>query len=245
MTIPYEWKIGYADASTANYGNVVEEYLNWVVQPSLTALEARQRELAADEDIVSAFALADHLQLVRRVRMTFALSIQSLFEQQLRSYLVACARGFTIEGVSLRRLEKDRWGDELNRSFFKVRGIELPTFDSYDTLTELQMLGNACRHGEGDSARSLHAKHGHLWPEPPFYPWADSVNVPIPPVEEILITFELLSRYVAAIVLFWMDLSRHGMESLVERQPGLQWAVSGLLEQRIPFLDAITPSRVG
>ncbi|NMY12047.1 hypothetical protein HBO38_27085 [Pseudomonas veronii] len=245
MTTPYEWKIGYADASTANYGNVVEEYLNWVVQPSLTALNARQQELAADENTGSAFALSEHVQLIRRVRMTFALSIQSLFEQQLRSYLIACARGFTIEGVSLKKLEKDRWGDELNRSFFKVRGIELQTFDSYETLTQLQMLGNACRHGEGDSARSLHAKHGHLWPEPTLYPWADPANVPSPPVEEILITFELLSRYVAAIVLFWMDISRHGVESLVERQPGLQWMVLRLLERRIPLLEAITPARVG
>lgn len=48
MTEPYKWKHGWADTYASDNGTVVEEYLTWVVRPSLAALEERRQELAAD-----------------------------------------------------------------------------------------------------------------------------------------------------------------------------------------------------
>lgn len=244
MTTPYTWKHGWADAYASNNGSDVEDYLKWVIKPSLAALEIQRQELAraAEDDVVFHFALSDHDRLTKRTHMTFALAVQSMWEQQLRSYMTTCASGCTIEGVTQRKLEKGTWGEVLNGVFFRVRGIELHTFHSYDTLTQLQMLGNACRHGEGDSSRSLYAKHSHLWPEWQLYPRVDPVTAPPPPFEGIEITLQLLTRYVAAISLFWLDMDRYGLESLVDKQPRLQEMIAKLLEKRVLLLEVITPS---
>lgn len=245
MTAPYTWKHGWADAYASNNGSDVGEYLTWVIKPSLSALEKYRQELAraAEDDVVFHFSLSDHERLIKRTYMTFALAIQSLWEQQLRSYMTTCASGCTIEGVTRKKLEKSTWGDELNGVFFKVRGIELDSFDSYAVLTQLQMLGNACRHGEGDSARSLHRCHPELWPAPLMFPWYEGEKTqPPPPVQQLQITLELLTRCVSAIVLFWLDMERYGVESLVARQPTLHARIAELLEQRIPLLAIVTPS---
>ena len=242
MTEPYKWKHGWADAYASDNGTVVDEYLTWVVRPSLAALEERRQELAADEDdVVATFALSDHERLIKKAHMAFALTIQSLWEQQLRSYLTTCASGLTIEGVTQRKLEKGAWGDELNGVFYRVRGIKMDTFDSYTTLTQLQMLGNACRHGEGDSSRNLHKHHPELWPAPQLFPWENGEKVlPPPPVQHLQITLELLTRYVSAIALFWMDMERYGVESLVGKQPALHAEIARLQERRIPLLAIVT-----
>lgn len=242
MSESYKWKIGFADAYASENGTVVDEYLTWVIRPSLAALEEQRQQLvhAAEDDVVFGFALFDHERLIKRTYMTFALAIQSLWEQQLRSYLTTCASGFTIEGVTREKLEKSSWGKELNKVFFRVRGLRLNTFASYDTLTQLQMLANACRHGEGDSARELHDLHPELWPSPQLLPWPDPLNVPHPPVQHLQITLELLTRYASAIALFWMDMERYGVESLVDRQPGLHAQIARLQERRIPLLAVVT-----
>lgn len=246
MTTPYKWKIGFADAYASSNGPAVDDYLNWVVKPSIAALEIHRQELAhaAEDDVVFNFALSDHERLIQRTYMTFALAIQSLWEQQIRSYLTTCVGNFIIDGVTRDKLEKGTWGTELNAVFFKVRGVELNNFDSYAALTQLQMLGNACRHGDGDSARALHTLHPELWPAPIQFPWLDSSTEPPPPpkppVQHLQITLEILTRYVSAIALFWLDMDRLGMESLLEKQPHIQSRVTELLERRIPLLEVVT-----
>ncbi|MCX2542012.1 hypothetical protein [Pseudomonas sp. COW5] len=246
MTAPYKWTIGFADAYAHNNGDTVQDFLSLVVQPSLAALEQKRQELAraAQDDVVFHFALSDHERLIQRTYMTFALAIQSLWEQQIRSYLICCLGSHTIDGVTLKKLEKSAWGTELNALFFKVRGVELSSFDSYPALTQLQLLGNACRHGDGDSSRDLHSLHPELWPAPIQFPWLDSSMEPPPPpkppVQHLQITLDILTRYVSAIALFWVDMDRLGMESLLDRQPDIQHRVMKLLESRIPLLEVVT-----
>lgn len=243
MTAPYKWTLGFADAYASSYGSDVADYLRWVIEPSLAALEKRREELAqaAEDDSVFHFDLSDHVRLIRRTYMTFALAIQSLWEQQLRSYVTTCASGYSIEGVSPYKLESAKWGDELNEVFYNVRGLRLDGFDSYPALTQLQMLGNVCRHGAGESARRLHKRHPELWPAPLFFPWEKTERI-APPVEHIQISLELLTRYVSAVALFWLDIERHGLDSLVKNQPDLQKAIARLLDDRIPLLEVVTPS---
>jgi hypothetical protein len=243
MTAPYKWTVGLADAYASFYGPTVQDFLSLVVQPSLAALELKRQELASNpNDAVAVFGLFDHEQLISQTQRAFALAIQSLLEQHLRTYLTTCARGQTIEGVTQKKLETGTWGKVLNGVFFKVRGLELDKFDSFPVLSQLWLLGNACRHGDGDSARDLHALHPELWPKPPLFPWlnADATAVLPPPVHTLQITLEVLQRYVAAIALFWMDMQRLGVETLVEKQPALQSRVADLLEQRVPLLAIVT-----
>jgi hypothetical protein len=240
MTAPYKWVTGFADAYSNFYGVTIQDFLSLVVQPSLAALELRRQELEANpNDAVAIFGVFDLEQLIGQTQRAFALATQSLWEQQLRSYLITCARGHTIEGVTQKKLESGTWGAVLNGVFFKVRGLELDKFDSYPALTQLQLLGNACRHGDGDSARDLYTLHPELWPKPLPFPVPGASTTP-PPVQQLQITLEILQRYVAAIALFWMDMQRLSVESLVEKQPALHSRVTELLELRIPLLAIVT-----
>ena len=117
----------------------------------------------------------------------------------------------------------------------------MDTFDSYTTLTQLQMLGNACRDGEGKSSRNLHEHHPELWPAPLLFPWHDDQKVvPPPPVQHLQITLELCTCYVSAIALFWMDMKRYGLESFVDKRPSVHAEIARLQERRIPLLALVT-----
>lgn len=232
MPEPYVWKHSIVDVIANRYGVAVEEYLLWVVKPSLAALEIRRQELAAGDDPHLRFEHHHHIHLTKRAAKAFCLGIHSLFEQQLRTYLDGCAFGYTIEGVTQRELEVAPWGERMNALFLRVRGISLEDFDSYRVLTQLQMLGNACRHGDGDSSRKLYHAHPTLWPMVSLGVKDESA----PPFEFAQITSEHLTRYVAAISLFWMDMQRLGVESL-EDVPAAH--VASLLEKRVPLLAAI------
>jgi hypothetical protein len=202
MTSPYKWKHGLADAYTYRNGAIAEEFLNLVVRPSVAALERKHLELASSDDLaIAGFMAHDHRDLINKTNMAFCLSIQSLWEQQLRRYLGNCVSTLGIEGVTARELEHVTWGDRINKLFEYVRGADLTLFDSYATLNKLQLLGNACRHGDGKSSRELFHLHPELCPEQ------------YPSVQYIQWRVELLAAFVDAIVLFWMDMEILGLES--------------------------------
>lgn len=215
MSSTYKWKHSVADAIANRNGTAVEEYLTWVVEPSLSAMEQKRKELVASGDPNSVFSLHDHVQLIERAYKTFCLAIHSMYEQQLRAYLTTSSGAATIDGVTPKRIEKGTWGDELNKLFLKVRGVALDSFDSYPILTELQMLANACRHGEGDSARKLHSAHPELWPSIKQFRWEDVLPVMPPAFLCVKLNQGHLSRYVAAISLFWLDMEARAMDSIV------------------------------
>jgi hypothetical protein len=202
MTTPHAWKHGWADAYAHRNGDIAEEFLDLVVKPSMVALEKKHLELASSDDIVIAgFAANDHRDLINKTNMAFCLSIQSLWEQQLRRYLGDCVSSLGIEGVTTDELEHVSWGERINKLFQYVRGIDLTVFDSYVTLNKLQLLGNACRHGDGKSSRKLFKLHPELCPEQ--YPSVQSVRWSV----------DLLAEFVDAIILFWMDMEILGLES--------------------------------
>ena len=237
MSVPYKWKHSVADAIANRNGTAVEEYLTWVVMPSLAAMEQRRRELVTSDDPNSVFSRHDHVQLIERAYKTFCLAIHSMYEQQLRAYLATSLGAATIGGVTLKKIEKGTWGDELNKLFIKVRGVALDSFDSYPVLTELQMLANACRHGEGDSARKLHSAHPELWPSIKQFCWEDVLSAMPPSFLCVKINLGHLSRYVATISLFWLDMEARAMDSIV----GVPITyLNSLRDRRVPLLAAAT-----
>lgn len=209
MEEPHIWKHGWADAYASGNVGIADDFLSLVVRPSLRALERREQELLANPDaVIAAFAVHEHGMLRDKAITAFCLSIQSLFEQQIRSYLTTCAHSLKIPDVSIERLEKQSWGPKFDALFLKVRGLPLTSFDSYERLTFLHQLGNACRHGDGSSCRQLYDLHPELWPDYLVLPSSQR-----PPFSSIIITEALLASFIDAIVLFWMDMQRYGLES--------------------------------
>lgn len=202
MTEPHAWKHGLADAYTYRNGAIAEEFLDLVVRPSVAALECKHLELASSDDLATACFMAnDHRDLINKTNMAFCLSIQALWEQQLRRYLGHCINFAGIEGVTFDELEHLIWGEKTNKLFQHIRGVDLTTFDSYATLNKLQLSGNACRHGDGKSSRKLFKLHPELCPDQ-----HQSIH-------SIEWSVELLAGFVDAIVLFWMDMEIMGLES--------------------------------
>ena len=231
MTTPHAWKHGWADAYASRNGDIAEEFLDLVVKPSLSALGQKQLELASSDDLVIAgFAASDHRDLINKTNMAFCLSIQSLWEQQLRRYLGNCVGCLGIEGVTAEELEHMTWGERANKLFQYIRGTDLTAFDSYATLNKLQLLGNACRHGEGKSSRKLFKLHPELCPDQ------------YPSVQFVRWSVELLASFVSAIVLFWMDMEILGLESFANEDARVLARIAHLRNSRESRLAIVTRS---
>ena len=232
MTTPHAWKHGWADAYAYRNGDIAEEFLDLVVRPSLSALEQKYLELASSDDLVIAgFMAHDHRDLINKTNMAFCLSIQSLWEQQLRRYLGHCVSSLGLEGVTADELEHMTWGEKTNKLFQYIRGTDLTAFDSYAALNKLQLLGNACRHGAGKSSRQLFKLHPELWPQHDTLPTPHSVMRDTS-IQSVQIGVGLLAGFVDAIVLFWMDLEILGLKSFATQDAGVVARIAYLRNSR-------------
>ncbi|MGX5217504.1 hypothetical protein ACVTMO_02445 [Pseudomonas segetis] len=249
MTTPSQWKYSAVDVYAKRYGIVAQEFLALVVAPSLDALDHRFEALRISGEAVKiAFESPDHIDLFDKTCMSFCLAIQSLWERQLRTYLGRCPNAFHVEGVTRDKLEKAVWGtdnDHIGGLFRRIRGLELDAFDSYPVLNKLQLLGNACRHGDGPSGRKLYKHHPELWP-PLAWSVPGSVSAaPSPLVDHIDISREHLTEFVNAIDVFWVDMECHGLESFGSDDPYVQQQIETLREARTPKLLTFRPDLVG
>ena len=233
MDSQHSWKHSIVDVYANNYGSVAQDFLELVVQPSLQALQRRRDELIASPDIddfIKSLQALDHFVLEQRTAMAFCLGIQSLWEQQVRTYMSGCVRHFFIPDSpddqapdavreAIEKAEKVLWGAEFNGFFLMVRGLELPQFQSYPQLDLLMLLGNVCRHGEGKAARTLRKRNPELWPaSSPLF----EEHYGVRPVTDLMLSFELLRSLVEAVVLFWQELERHGLKSFMHDQSDAQ-----------------------
>lgn len=228
MTAP-KWQGSLADVYSHRYGRVAQDFLRYVVEPSLDALRLQRHELNCIDEPTAVFARLDLMELINKTNMAFCLSIQSLWEQQIRRYLTDCIRHLELE-ESIEKIEKASWGDDLERLFYRIRGVQLSSFDSYATFNLLQMLANACRHGDGSSARKLWKEHSELWPKQEFYPFIDPTTISPPSIQFVLITHELLTEFVNAIEWFWDDIKYEYNSSISN---GNLYIEAGLAEIRI------------
>ncbi|MFV3381066.1 hypothetical protein [Pseudomonas sp. NY15354] len=209
MLTPLLWKHGWADAYAARNDLIAIEFLELVVRPSLAALTNKHQEYAASDDpVLYGFAAMDQLDLINKTATAFCLSIQALWERQLRTYLSNCVKCVPIADIDPHRLQSAQWGERMDALFLDVRGIDLQSFSSYEMLTVLHLMANVCRHGEGRSSRELFVKWPHLWPDQA----SGSVH-------GLFVSEHLLAGFVDAVVLFWMDMERLGLESFKGDKP--------------------------
>ena len=229
---PFRWKNCYADVLSNGYGQVAESFLHDVVGPALAALDAKIRALNESDDGAAPFIESHVQEVLRASTMAFSLSIQSMWEQQLRAYLKRCAHELTADSSQVARVLTARWED-LDGIFKSLRGIGLRDFQEYADLDLLHLVGNVCRHGDGASLEKLSKSHPELWP-PPVSPPVIIDNVHFPPaplsVDTLNIPRAFLSRFVGAIVSFWEETEYIYNESIEPKHPSLE---KTLVRQRL------------
>ena len=138
MTI-FRWTNCYADVLTSKHDLTIRSYLDDVIYPALATIEHKIAELGRSDWPGHRFAQSDMEDMLQEAKLAFGLSIQSIWERQLRSYLRGCAFELRKDDPIGGRIDKADWKD-LQRLFRLLRGIELESFPDFPTLDALQQF---------------------------------------------------------------------------------------------------------
>lgn len=218
----FRWKNCYADVATSAHGTSVRSFLDDVVEPSIQILEDKLSVLSHSDDPIAAFAVSDADDVLRATKMAYGISIQSIWERQLRGYLQGCAAALRPKGELSAHLERGTW-PKLRELFLDLRGIGLEEFPSFSELDTLQLVGNACRHGDGPSAKELAMRCPELWPSYLIGSADQALPVASPlSVALMNIPIERLRSFAEAIITFWDDMEYIYNESIVVKHPSLE-----------------------
>jgi hypothetical protein len=154
--------------------------------------------------------------------MAFGLSIQSIWERQLRGYLRGCAEELRPGDGLAAQVAKGNW-EKLCALFLELCDIRFDAFPSFDELETLHLLGNVCRQGDGPSAVELARRCPELWRVYPPMPFDDQPPDPRPlPVALMDVPIERLRAFVAAVATFWGDAEYIYNESIERKHPSLE-----------------------
>ncbi|MBN9254811.1 MULTISPECIES: hypothetical protein [unclassified Mesorhizobium] len=142
--------------------------------------------------------------LAFEARRSFALTLDGLFERQLRIWARVHVSEDRRAGIATVEINK------LVRGVGLRHGLDLETGQVRVTIEELHLLGNAVRHGDGGSLTKLRDRAPHLWR------YADNTVAAKSEEHAILSEGIQLSdndfmRYMRAVTRFW---------GLVDREPG-------------------------
>ncbi len=217
----FRWQNCYADVAASQHDKTIRSYLDEVIIPALSSLDRRIEELDQLEEPWAVFERGDVEDVLRETKMAFALAVQSIWERQLRAYLVGCAKELRPE-LPANSVERADWIG-LRKLFEDLRGIGLNAFPSFEALDTLQLLGNACRHGDGLSAAELSRRCPDFWrpvPPMPFDGLPHEVNHRT--VGTMEVSVERLRDFVEAIVEFWQDAEYIYNESIRSKHPSLE-----------------------
>ncbi len=209
---PFRWKNCYADVTAWRHGITVRSFFDDVISPAIHAVEDKITALGRSGNPGDEFAQADMKEVLRETKMAFSLSIQSIWERQLRRYLRGCAEELQ-PGTNLGAQTANGSWEKLCSLFLDLRGIRLDAFPSFAELDTLHLLGNACRHGDGRSADKLAERCPDLWP-------GQSGRSLL--VASIDVSMDQLERFVAAIAAFWDDAEYIYNESIERKHPSLK-----------------------
>lgn len=223
---PFKWKNCNADVYTHSHARTVQSYLADVILPALSSLDDRIAEFGRSEEAFSAFQKSDMQSVLHHTKLAFALALQSIWERQFRSYLKGCANELHPQEPQNQIIESASW-QQLCRKFEELRKIKIEEFPSFKTLDTLQILGNACRHGEGSSAKKLSQRCPELWPSSVSLPFG--VALPLEtsqPISTMNIPVDRLHSFVKAIAEFWQDVEYIYNESIEAKHPSLEARLS-------------------
>lgn len=235
MTEPFRWRNCNADVATWRYGRIAQEFLDEIVQPSLDALDAQIGKWSRSEDPVALFQLNDVEELRRATTMAFCLSIQSLWERQIRAYLRGCARELTQNNALAERAVVGNWQD-IDDLFLTLRGLRLSSFEEYSILDLLHLVGNVCRHGDGPSSEKLWLRCPEYWPVRVHHSRksrnAHATEQGPPPILAMNIPHNQLYFFVGAIVSFWQEVNYIYLESIERKHESVERKLVKMRKER-------------
>jgi hypothetical protein len=218
----FRWNNCYADVAASKHGVSVQSFFDDVIAPAIRTLEEKIAALGRSDNPGDAFAQADMEDVLKQTKMAFGLSIQSISGRQLRGYLRGCAEELRPSDGLAAQVAKGNW-EKLCTLFLELRGIRLDAFPSFAELETLQLLGNACRHGDGPSAVELAKRCPELWRVYPPMPFEDQPPDPGPPPVALMdVPVERLRAFVTAIAAFWDDAEYIYNESIERKHPSLE-----------------------
>jgi hypothetical protein len=233
MTTPFRWKNCFADVLSSRNGPMAQSYIRDVVEPSVDAMERAIAGLQERvDDPAAIFGVGPAEELLHTTLLGYCLSIQAMWEKQLRIYLRGCAEELKADLRVSEKINQASWS-ELSAIFKQLRGVPLTAFAEYDTLNLLQLLGNVCRHGSGTSLRQLIKTHPQLWPQE-----EREEGIPLPPgppfkpaltAENLQVSRALLRSLASAIDSFWRETEYIYNESIERKHESLERA---LVEER-------------
>ncbi len=201
---PFRWRNCYADVQTYRHGRTIQTYFDDVIIPALDTLDRKAEELEQRGGAWAAFAKPDMQDVIRETKLAFSLAIQSIWERQLRAYIIGCARELYPAEDFPARIERADW-EGLQKYFAKLRGIELRDFPSFVILDILQHLGNAARHGDGRSAGRLVEQCPDFWRFVPQMQLEQTAAAIYRTVATMDVPVQRLAIFVGAVSEFWED----------------------------------------
>lgn len=119
--MPFRWKNCYADVVSSKYGEMAVSYVRDVIEPALRALDTKiAAMLALRDDPAAVFGIGPAEELRNATLLGFCLSIQAMWEKQIRDYLQGCARELNAV-PSAQQIATANW-PELDVIFGQLRG---------------------------------------------------------------------------------------------------------------------------
>ncbi len=189
-----------------------------VVRPSLLVVDGEIRANDASDEPGAAFFEGDLAELHQATVEGYLLTVQSMWERGLRGLLVKRDKRL-CGGQNVERLHRANWSNDtkgLQSHFERLLAVPLSAFDSYSDLDLLQNLGNAIRHGDGQSAKRVHELAPSLWwnwfpPGTTYDAGPFKVSVPAdwpahPSFDKVTLTEAVLEQMIHAVSGFWTDI---------------------------------------
>ena len=218
----FTWRNCYGDVIATRFDTTIRKYWDKIASPALKAAENEVAHWENSEEDSAVFVLSIVEDDLAITASAFCLSLQSIWERQLRAYLIECDRAANRHASNTTEIRHAYWGS-LQNIFHRVRGVPMTLFTSYHDLDLLSRLANVCRHGDGKTADALWKSHPALWPDHCTAPVLGfPAPVSAPPASMIRVTRALLEQFVDAIECFWVMLDYLYLESLQNKVPHVE-----------------------
>lgn len=221
----------WTDVHALSNGSVAIALLDDVVDPALATLDANLHRLRTSDNALDSFSISDAESLLFATTTAFCLSLQSIWERQLRSYLARCANEMKVKSEIAVKAQANAW-EEVIALFMTLRGHPLDQFEASEDLALLHLVGNVCRHGDGKSLNLLTKDHPELWPVPSeiLFPVPGGTSYQTPSAATLRIQPAMLHRFITAIASFWDEVQYLYNEGIDHKHPQLE---KQLLVERI------------
>lgn len=192
----------------------IGHFRNTVVRPSLSALSAELDKLNNSDGLSDEFLVGDFEELQKRTIEGYLIAVQSMWERGIRGMLITLELRMS-DGTLLDAIKAVSWV-KLKAHFLRLLGIPIESFYSYGDLELLQNLGNAIRHGDGNSALQLYQLYPYFWPCEKWSNPKNSLNhnAPehtqlsdtAPSFDQISIPAYVLEQMIQSVMWFWEDI---------------------------------------